>query len=93
MKDAVRPARQCLDAIKNFPVPKNISSLRSFYGMINQINNAFLMTEHMEPLWSPILQEKYEMAKQMIVDTVMEGVEGFDFNRHRLLFDAEILFI
>ena len=48
-KDAIRPAREYLDAIRNFPVPKNISLLRSFYGMINQINYAFLMTEHMEP--------------------------------------------
>ena len=48
-KDAIRHARVNLDAIRNFPVPKNISSLRSFYGMINQINYPFLMTEHMEP--------------------------------------------
>ena len=59
-KDAIRPAREYLDAIRNFPVPKN---------MINQVNYAFLMTEHMEPFrhllksdtpysWSPILQDK-----------------------------------
>ena len=47
-KDAIRPAREYLDAIRNFPMPKNISSLRSFYGKINQINYSFLMTEHME---------------------------------------------
>ena len=85
----IRPARECLDAIRNFPVPKNISSLRSFYGMINQINYSFLMTEHMEPFrhllksdtpyrWSPILQEKFERAKQMIV-------ERFDIKRKTCL--------
>ena len=42
-KDASRPAREYLDAIRNFPLPKNISSLRSFYGMINQSNYAFLI--------------------------------------------------
>ena len=79
-KDAIRPAREYL-AIRNFPVPKNISSLRSFYGMIDHVNYAFLMTEHMEPFrhllksdtpycWSNILQEKFEMAKQKIVDAV-----------------------
>ena len=72
-KDAIRPAREYLDAIRNFPVPKTISSMRSFYGMINQVNYAFLMSEHMEPFrhllksdtpycWSPILKEKFEMA-------------------------------
>ena len=34
-KNAIRPAREYLDAIRNFPVPKNIISLHSFYGMIN----------------------------------------------------------
>ena len=66
-KDAIR---DYLDAIRSFPLPKNISSLKSFYGMINQINYVFLMTEHMEPFrhllksdtpycWSPILQEQF----------------------------------
>ena len=31
-KNTIRPAREYLDAIRNFPVPKNISSLHSFYG-------------------------------------------------------------
>ena len=48
-KNAIRPAGEYLDAIRNFPVPKNISLLRSFYGMINQINYLFTMHEHMEP--------------------------------------------
>ena len=55
--------------------------------MIKQINYAYLMTEHMEPFrhllksdtpycWSPILQEKFEMAK---------GVERFDMKRKTCL--------
>ena len=44
-KDAIRPAREYLDAIRNIPV----SSLGSFYGMINQVNYAFLMTGHIKP--------------------------------------------
>ena len=77
-KNAIRPAREYLEAIRNFPVPKNIRSLRSFYVMINQINYAFTMNEHMEPFrhllksdtpfcWSHILQEKFERAKEMAV--------------------------
>ena len=49
-KNAIRPAREYLDTNRKFPVPKNISSLRPFYGMINQINYAFTMNEHMASL-------------------------------------------
>ena len=49
-KNAIRPAREYLDALRNFPEPKNISSLRSFYCMIKQINFAFTMNEHMASL-------------------------------------------
>ena len=54
-KNAIRPAREYLDAIRNFPVPKNISSLHSFYGMINQINYSFTMHKHMDP-FCPLLK-------------------------------------
>ena len=50
------------------------------------------MTEHMEPFrhllksdtpycWSPILQEKFEMAKEMIIEAVTKGVERFKMRR------------
>ena len=35
--------------------------------------------------WSPILQEKFEMARQKIVDAVTEGVERFDMKRKTCL--------
>ena len=61
--------------------------------MINQINYSFLMTEHMKPIchllkfdtpycWSPILQEKFEMAKEIIVDAVTDRVARFDMPRN-----------
>ena len=34
--DGVRPLVGKADAIKNLPIPKNISELRSFFGSINQ---------------------------------------------------------
>ena len=54
------------------------------------------MTEHMEPFrhllksdtpycWSPILQEKFEMANEMMVDVVTEEVERFDMKRKTCL--------
>ena len=41
-KSAIGPAREYLEAIRNLPMPKNISSLHSFYGMTNQINYIYI---------------------------------------------------
>ena len=80
-----RPAREFLESIEQFPAPTNISEVRSFFGMINQVNYAFAMSDTMEPfrhllkpgtpfLWSPLLQEKFENAKRMIIQAVKDGV-------------------
>ena len=37
--DGVRPLVGKADAIKNLPIPNNISELRSFFGLINQYVN------------------------------------------------------
>ena len=45
----VRPSKKFLEAIRNFPRPKNITEMRSFFGMINQVCYAFSMSKIMEP--------------------------------------------
>ena len=45
--NGVRPAREYLRSIENFPAPTNISEARSFFGMINQVNYAFAMNDTM----------------------------------------------
>lgn len=45
----VRPCRKYLDAIRNFPTPANITDVRSWFGLINQVSYAFAATEHMLP--------------------------------------------
>ena len=88
----VRPARKFLQAILEFPAPSNISEVRSFFGMVNQVNYAFSMSDTMEPfrhllrpdtpfLWSPILQDRFEKAKDMIVKEVTKGVQHFEVGR------------
>ena len=69
--DGVRPCKKFLDAIRAFPTPTNITEVRSFFGMVNQVNYAFSMSEKMElsrhllrpstPFqWSPTLQALFE---------------------------------
>ena len=35
--DYVRPAPKIMDSIKTFPVPKNISDIRGWFGLVNQV--------------------------------------------------------
>ena len=62
-------------------VRKNISDMRSFFGMINQLCYAFSMSKVMEAfrhllkpgsqfLWSPELQKGFDMTKEEIVKAV-----------------------
>ena len=64
--------------------------------MINQVNYAFAMNDTMEPfrhllkpetpfLWSPILQEKFVQAKEMIVKAVTDGVKHYEVGRQTCL--------
>ena len=45
----VRPCKKYLDAIRNFPTPTNITNMRSWFGLLNQVSYAFAATERMLP--------------------------------------------
>ena len=88
----VRPSKKFLDAIMAFPRPENISEVRSFFGMVNQVSFSFAMSEIMEPfrhllrpdtqfLWSPALQNSFDKAKERIVEAVKDGVQHFEKHR------------
>ena len=87
--DSVRPCRKFLDAIIDFPQPKNITDIRSWFGLINQVSYAFSMTDRMLPFrdflkpgtpfhWNENLDELLAESKQVIVSEIEEGVRIFD---------------
>ena len=45
--DSVKPASSMLQAIKEFPAPTNITQMRSFFGLVNQVSFAFSMKDTM----------------------------------------------
>ena len=47
--DSVKPASSMLKAIKEFPAPTNITQMRSFFGLVNQVSFAFSMKDTMAP--------------------------------------------
>jgi hypothetical protein len=48
-KEGIKPTDKYIEAIRNFPTPTNISEVRSWFGLINQVAYSFVKTEHMAP--------------------------------------------
>ena len=85
----VRPCPRLLEAIKDFPTPQNITDVRSWFGLINQVSYAFASAERMLPfrqllkpgtpfLWNDQLNRMFEDSKGFIINEIHKGVEIFD---------------
>ena len=87
--NSVSPCRQYLQAILDFPKPQNITDIRSWFGLLNQVSYAFSMTSKMQPFrallqpktvfkWTSELDQLFEESKQRIVQEIEDGVRIFD---------------
>ena len=90
--DSLKPAQQMLQSIREFPTPTDISGIRSFFGLINQVSYAFSMTETMTPFrdllkpstpfyWDETLLKLFNDAKTEIIQQIVNGVRMFDKSR------------
>jgi len=91
-KDSVQPCQRYLQAIMDFPMPRNITDMRSWFGLVNQVSYAFSMTDHMLPFrnflkpgttfcWNDTLTQLFEESKRVIIDEIRSGVQIFDKDR------------
>lgn len=87
--DSVRPCEKYLKAILDFPTPTNVTDVRSWFGLVNQVSYAFSMTEQMLPfrellkpsvpfVWTDALQCAFDESKAVIASEIEEGVRIFD---------------
>lgn len=87
--ETVKPCNKYIQAIRDFPKPTNITDIRSWFGLINQVSYAFSMATHMQPFrqllkpgnvftWSKEIDDLFEESKQLIIDEIQEGVTIFD---------------
>ena len=87
--DSVRPCEKYLRAITEFPRPKNITDVRSWFGLLNQVSYAFSMAEKMLPFrqllkpstpfyWDDNLNNLFEESKLVISAEIANGVHIFD---------------
>lgn len=90
--DSVRPCAKYLRAIREFPTPKNITDVRAWFGVVNQVSYAFSMTDYMYPfrallkpstpfIWTNDLNEIFEKSKLKIINEITQGVQIFDKNK------------
>ena len=87
-KDGVQPTDETLRAISEFPRPTDITGVRSWFGLIEQVAWSFSKTTLMEPFrkllkpksvfaWDDDLQGAFERARTEIVKLVASGVQSF----------------
>ena len=75
-------------SIKEFPRPSNLTGVRSFFGLIEQVAYTCLKAHSMHPFrqllssksdfyWDENLQKAFEIAREMIADDISEGVKTY----------------
>ena len=53
--DSVRPCHRLIQEIMEFPTPTNITDIRSWFGVVNQVSYAFSVAEKMLPFRQVLL--------------------------------------
>jgi hypothetical protein len=91
--DGYKPTKKLLEAIEDFPTPKSITDIRSWFGLINQVAYSFSRTKTMAPFremlsgkgkvfyWDGTLDIIFAASKTEILRMVEEGVRTFEINR------------
>ena len=87
--DTVRPCRKYMRAISDFPTPQNITDVRSWFGLVNQVSYTLSMADQMLPFrdllkpstkfhWNDQLQTAFDQSKVAITNEIARGVSIFD---------------
>ena len=90
--EGVEPGRELLKSILEFPRPRDISGIRGWFGLVEQVAWAFSKTGIMSPLryllspqsefvWNQELNDAFEKSKEEIIEAVKKGVKAFDPKR------------
>ena len=90
-QSGIKPTNKFIKKIMDFPAPTNLTDVRSWFGMINQVSYTFAMTEHMAPFrsllsskvpfsWSVELEDAFQQSKEEIIRQCSRGVRNFTLN-------------
>ena len=92
----IDPLPNYLDAIRDFPTSRNVTDIRSWFGLVNQVSNYAQLRNLMAPFkpflsprhpffWIPVLEDAFQSSKKAIVEAICNGVEIFDVKRKTCL--------
>ena len=98
-RDSVKAAPKILESIQTFPVPKNISDIRGWFGLINQVAPFFASRPVMQPFrellkpaakgkqiyWDENLTKLFEDSKIVILEAIENGIKTFEVGKHTCL--------
>ena len=91
--DGYRPANRLVKAIAEFPTPKSVTDVRSWFGLVNQVSYSFSESALMEPFrallrskckpfyWDDVLDSIFQRSKYEIVKLIFESVRGYDLEK------------
>ena len=85
----IQPTPEFIQSIQDFPRPRNITDVRSWFGAVGQISFAFASAPDMLPFrhllstktpfaWSPDLETAFQKSKDEIIRLCERGVRSFD---------------
>jgi hypothetical protein len=89
---SIEPLPKYTDAIRDFPTPRSITDIRSWFGLVNQLTNYAQLRDMMRPFreflspktpftWNAELQRLFENSKAVIIDAITYGVTIYDPKR------------
>ena len=95
-ESVVEPLPKYLRVIQEFPTPSNITDIRSWFGLVNQVSNYAQLRDMMAPFkpflspkrkfeWSDELDKAFTASKSAIADAICHDVEIFDPTRRTCL--------
>ena len=87
--DSIKPNPEYLEAITNFPRPRDVTGIRSWFGLVQQVAYAFSSSDIMLPfrnllkpttpfVWTQELQDSFDKSKEEIVKAVENGVRIYN---------------
>ena len=89
---SIEPLPKYIEAIRTFPTPKSTKDVRSWFGLVNQVSNYAQLRDYMtifrpflspkyKFFWSTVLDKAFEESKDLIIQSIREGVEIFDTSK------------
>lgn len=93
--DGFSPTKERLQSIQNFTVPGNLTDVRAWFGLIEQVSFAFSKSQTMAPFrellkkkefyWDETITQLFFQARENIVEAVYDGVKSFDIKKETAL--------